>query len=60
MANNTVVVKKAPNYSYYEKMLVMELMKKYVDIIEERKNNSAILQNKEIAWENIMREFNAR
>lgn len=52
--------KKAPNYSYFEKLLVVELVGKYKDVIEDKKNNSATIQRKELAWDNIEAEFNAR
>lgn len=60
MSSKTMVTKKAPNYSYYEKTLIVELVKKYIDVIEDKKNNSVTIQGKELAWDNIEVEFNSR
>lgn len=48
------------NYTWEEKQLLMQLVKRYENIIEDKKLNSAVAKQKQDAWRAITRLFNQK
>ena len=46
------------NYTHIERQIFLDLLKKYRDIIENKKSDSAALKEKEIAWKRIGESYN--
>jgi Myb/SANT-like DNA-binding domain len=47
------------NYSPYEQNLLIELVRKYKNVVENKETNAAMILKKRKSWEAISEEFNA-
>ena len=47
-------------FSELEKSLLMELVDKHKDILENKQNNFKMIRQKNQAWENVLEEFNSQ
>ncbi|KAH9371955.1 hypothetical protein HPB48_000570 [Haemaphysalis longicornis] len=52
--------KKKVNYTVQEKGLLMELARKYKDVIENKKTDSMSVHRKKATWRQIAQEFNSK
>lgn len=51
---------RSTNFSSDERDLLVSLLQKYKDILENKKNDGATWKNKEMAWKLIEKQFNAQ
>ncbi|CAD0198374.1 unnamed protein product [Chrysodeixis includens] len=51
--------KRGSNYTLEEREIVLELVKKYYTIIENKETNAHMISKKREAWESICRQYNA-
>lgn len=52
--------KRLPNFSNDEKIVLIELVEKYKNIIENKCTDAVTVKQKEKCWTDISREFNSR
>lgn len=51
--------KRTPNFTEAEKMLLVELVSEYKDVLENKQTNSETISLKNKCWEKVTEKFNA-
>lgn len=50
---------KSKHFTTLEKKLFLDILKRYKNIVEVKKSDSNTLKNKDVAWSEICKEYNA-